>query len=794
MLKNYLKIALRSFGKQKLTTSINIIGLSIGIACACLGYLFVQHELSYDRFHQDQENIFWLSSTINSNFNLASTPGPLAVDLQKSFPEVTEAQRLIDQEVMIQAGNEFFKEKAHFVDANFFEFFSFDLQRGDKATALKTKNALIVTADMAQKYFGRSNPIGQSLSLQLKGREVISTITAVAENPPENSSLAFTFLLPLETLFQDEPNVLVNDWNQFPLTNFIRLRSTEDVASIQEKLPAFIEQKMGADTETNYTFNLHALNCYHLYDGSSANGLKEPADLSYIKILGVIAIMILLVACFNFMNLANAQGSKRLLEVGVRRVLGAERKQLLGQFLSESVLLSFISLGCGILLLELMLPMISQLTGFPLKIDWTQPAVFLPIIGISVLTGLLAGAYPAILFSRLKAVQTFKSEFRAGGNNWVTKGSLIFQFALSIGLLSCTFIMYQQQQFIKEKNLGFDKEEIVVIPTQFNYQEKDQTERFVQQFKQEIMAYPTVRSAAGVSYSFNRGNAGIFLREEDGSNSLIFQYEVDPDYLSTLSINLVEGRNFAADQLSDRDNALIVNEAFLDKYDITSIIGYKLPEKFEQLADREIIGVVKNYNFLDLKSEIRPMVWQFPKQPYYKYILAKISPDAVDQTISQLRNSWQSSQPDRPFEFFFLDEDIQQQYQTEERWQKAISGAAVLAIVIACLGLFGLIALILIERTKEIGIRKVLGASVSAITWLVSRQFVLLLLMAALLAIPVSWWAMQNWLEDFAFRIDIQVFVFLLAVGSTLLIALLTTALQSIKAATRNPVEALRYE
>lgn len=794
MFKNYLKIALRSFGKQKLSTSINIIGLSIGIACASLGYLFIQHELSYDKFHEDHENIYWLSSTINKNFNLSGTPGPLAIDLLAAFPEVTEAQRLTDNEVLIQSGHEFFKEKAHFVDDNFFEFFSFDLLQGDKATALQSQDALILTKDMAHKYFGRTNPIGQTLSLQVKGREVIATVTAIADNPTENSSLAFSCLLPLETLFREEPEVLINDYNQFPLTNFVRFRSPEDVGRVEKKLPTFIDQKMGSDSETEYAFLLHAFHKYHLYDGFTANGLKQPADLSYLKILGVIAVLILLVACFNFMNLANAQGSKRLMEVGVRRVLGAAPKQLLGQFLSESVLLSLISLGFGILLLELVLPLVSQLTGFALEISWLKTGVILPLLAIALFTGLLAGAYPAALFSRIKAVQTFKSEFRAGGNNWVTRASLIFQFALSIGLLSCTFIMYQQQQYIKEKNLGFDQEEVVVIPTQFTYDNRSRSEQFVQQFKREITAYPKVLSATGVSYSFTRGNAGIFLQEEDGSNSLIYQYQVDPDYLSTLSINLLEGRNFSADQAADRGKSIIVNQAFLDKYEIESSEGYKLPEKFEQLAHQEIIGVVENYNFLDLKSQIRPMVWRIPETPYYGYMLAKISPDGVEQTISQLRKTWQASQPDKPFEFYFLDEDIQQQYETEEKWQKAISGAALLAIVIASLGLFGLIALILIERTKEIGIRKVLGASIPDITWLVSRQFVLLLLVASLVAIPVSWWAMRHWLENFQFRIDIQIFVFLLAIGLTLVLALLTTGLQSIKAASRNPVEALRYE
>lgn len=794
MFKNYLKIALRSFAKHRLTSSINIIGLSIGIACASLGYLFVQHELSYDKFHEEYDQIYWFSTTINDNFNLSGTPGPLAVDLQQEFPEVTEGLRIEEGQVLIQSGNEFFKEKSLFVDDNFFEFFNFTLIQGKAETVLSKKEGIVLTESIAKKYFGRTNPIGQNLELQLKGKTYTTTVSGVAADPRQNTNVDFKILLPLQALYQDEPEVLLSKYDGFPLTNFIRLRQASDLQAFEEKLPAFIKTKMPTEGEYVYNFKTHALHLYHLYDGHFANGLKEPADLSYIKIMAIIAALILIVACFNFMNLANAQGSKRLLEVGVRRVLGADRKQLIGQFLSEAVLLSVISLGIGIILLDLALPLVAQLTGFPLEIEWTQPQVLLPLVGISLLTGLLAGTYPALLFSKLRTVQTFKSGFRAGGNNWVTKGSLIFQFALSIGLLSCTFIMYQQQQYIKDKNLGFDQEQIVVIPTQINYEQKSEAERFVKQFKQEVNAYPEILETAGVSNSFNRGNAGLFIEEDDGSNDIVFMYQVDPDYLSLLSINLKEGRNFSLDQQGDRGQALMVNQAFLDKYEVESIEGYKLPEKFEGLANREIIGVLDNYNFLDLKSQIRPMVWEYPQDPYYQYILTKISPKEVDETLAHLKTTWQSIAPAKPFEFFFLDEDIQSQYETEARWQKAISGATILAIVIACLGLFGLIALILIERTKEIGIRKVLGASIPDITWLVSRQFVFLLLLASTVAIPVSWWAMQKWLADFAFRIDIQVVVFIAAIGVTLAIALLTSGLQSAKAAARNPVESLRYE
>lgn len=793
MLTNYLKIALRSFWKQKLTSAINIIGLSIGIACACLGYVFIQHELSFDRFHDESEKVYWLSASIHNKINISSTPGPLSPELKASFPEVSEALRLENHDILVQSGNEFFRETGHFVDPNFFSFFNFELLEGEPDRVFEHTNAIVLSQSMAQKYFGRLSPVGKNLTINNQGKEAIFEVSGVVAQAPQNSSLQFDFLLPIQFLYQDDPSKLASNWDAFPVTSFIRLRHESDLKTLEQKLPEFIATHLEGEDEL--AFSLRSLHNYHLQDEYPANGLVPPANLSYIRILGIIAILILLVACLNFMNLSNAKGSGRLTEVGVRRVMGAVKGQLLGQFLSESILMSLLSLVLGLGLIELILPYIGQITGAELAINWLDLKVLIPLLVISGLTGLLAGIYPAILLARLKAVQTFKANFKTGGNNLVTKGSLVFQFTLSIGLLSCTWIMYQQQQFIKNRNLGFNKEEIVVLPTQLSHRNAEASQRLVQQFKNEIEGQSNILAISGVSNSFNKGNRALFVEEEDGSQLTIFQYFTDQDYLPLLGLELQKGHNFRESAEVGGERAILVNETFLSTLDIKGPIEeYRLPEKFDDLANARIIGVLKDYNYLNLKNEIRPLMLEQKKDAFLGHILVKIQPEAIDQTLAQLRTSWQKISPDKPFEFSFLDDDIQQQYQNETRWNKAISGATFLAILIACLGLFGLIALILTERTKEIGIRKILGASIPDITWLISRQFVILLSVAALIAIPAAWWIMHNWLEHFAYRINIQLFIFAGALGITLLIALLTTGLQTAKAAMQNPVDALRDE
>ncbi|MEN0051379.1 MAG: FtsX-like permease family protein, partial [Bacteroidota bacterium] len=672
------------------------------------------------------------------------------------------------------------------------DFFSFPLLEGNVDEVLQKRNAVVLSESMANKYFGRQSPVGKTLNISWRGQENTFEVTGVAKDAPMNSSLQFSFLIPIEYKYQEDLAKLNSDWNNFSTASFIRLRSAADIKSLEEKMPDF--SNLYYEEEGAYEFMLHAYKDYHLRDDMFTRGLAEKGEKSYLNILSIIAILILLVACLNFTNLSNARGSQRLTEIAVRQVLGAERSQLLRQFLTESVLISSLSLGIAIGFIQLFQVYGSDLFSYDLMIDWQSPKVLLPLASITVVTGLLAGIYPSILLSNLKPVNTFKSNFKIGGNNWITKGGLVFQFTLSIGLLASTFILFQQQQYLKNKNLGFDQEQVVVIPTQVQRADSINTNRLLEQYKSEVSAHSGVQGVTAVSNSFGRGNRAQFINEEDGTMGFVFEYSVADNYLDLLDIELLEGRNFSADIQEDQGKTVIVNEAFAKKYEIESIEAYRLPEKFGDFANASVVGLVKDYHFSTLKSTVEPMMMHMSPDLRYGHFLVKINPNAIQETLAQLGTAWSSVRPDKTFQFSFLDEDIQKQYEAEARWNKAITSTTILAIIIALLGLFGLVDLSLIQRTKEIGIRKILGASLTHIVQLFSFNFIKLILLGFVIATPLAWYFMQERLANFEYGIEIQWWVFPLAALSVVLMALLMIGIQSVKAVWVNPVESLRNE
>ena len=795
MLHNYIKLAFRKFWKNKLTTGINIFGLSFGIACASMAFVFIKHEMSFNKFHDDHENIYWLYTKVGEEMNLFSTPGVLSPSLKENFPEVTEYLRFTDKEISIRSGNEIFKEDAHFVDPNFFDFFSFSLKDGNPENVLTEINSVVISEDIAKKYFGRKNPIGETLPISIIGEEIFE-ITGVAENAPSNSSLQFDFLLPINVAFKNDVEQLNTDWGQFYVTSFMRLRDNKDLESLSQKMPDYINEKYEAmeDSWGEYTFPINAFDDYHLNNERGAGGLLSPADKNYVKILAIIALLILIVACLNFMNLSNAQGSQRLTEVGVRQVMGAQRRELMSQFLTESILVSFFSLLLAVALIESFLPFSAALFNYPLNFDWTTPTILLSLIGIALITGLLAGIYPSFLLSKLNTVNAFKSGYKIGGNNWATKSSLVFQFAISIGLVACTYIMFQQQKFISEQDLGFDKEEVVVIATQVSYEDKIDSERLIKQFRSEAQKINGVVQVAGVSNSFNQGNRVVFYEGENGQMEHLSFYRIDSEYLDLLDIEIMEGRNFSEDFPGDPEKSMIVNEAFIKQFEIENIETHQFSEKLGGLAGRKIIGVVKDYHFDHLRQVIKPVQLTMRNDIHMENILVKIKTEKVPETLAQLKTTWQNVRPEKPFECTFMDDDIQRQYESEIRWGNVLKGASLLAIVIAFLGLFGLVALVLAERTKEIGIRKVLGATVLGIVSLLSKDFIRIVLFAFIIATPLAYYFMGKWLEDFAYRIELQWWMFALAGMAVIALAFLTMSFQSIKAAMANPVDSLRSE
>ncbi|MEM6320136.1 MAG: ABC transporter permease [Bacteroidota bacterium] len=798
ILKNYWKVALRSFVRQKGTTAINLIGLTLGISCAIVAYVFAQHEWSFDKFHRSPDKIYWFTTKFKEDFNLMTSPGVLAPTLVEEVPEVTESCRMRTQEVMVVRKQDFFPETAFFVDSNFFNFFTFELKLGDKQQLFRDKKSVVISEEVSFKYFGSLNPIGQTLRMDFQSKEYEFRVDAVAENPPDNSTLQYRVLLPLSHLYQKDIAKLNDNWTAFGLTSFVRIAESTEEAIFQQKLKTFGTQKYESVHKKSegppmYTFLAHAFGDFHLGGGYEVNGFAPSMDPNYIRILGIIGLLVLLVACLNFMNLSNAKSSKRLTEVGVRKVLGAQSVQLRRQFMWEAIILSLFSVILSLILLKYALPYVSNITGYVLHFNWQNPSVWMPLLGIAVISGVLAGIYPALVLSSFPAVQTFRSNLKIGGNNWATKGSLIFQFTISIVLFSSALLMYQQQQFIRNINLGFDKEALVVIPTQIKSGENINDQLLVERYKASIHQLPTVKEISAVSNSFHQGNRAQFVKEDDGQTTFIFEYRIDTDYLKTMGIELVAGRNFNQDT-EEQKASVIVNETFLKKFQINQPIGYRLPEKFNDFAGASIVGVAKDYHYSHLREAIKPAILHTRPEVKIGHILVRIEPNSIDEVLPQLKKKWAEVRPEKPFTFSFLDEDIQRQYVAENRWHKVLTGATLLAILISCLGLFGLIALTLVERTKEIGIRKILGANLLDITWLISKQFTTILVVAAVIAVPISLYYMQQWLANFAYQIDVSYTVFGVASGIFAVLTFGIIFFQALRTAFRNPVEALAQE
>ena len=499
------------------------------------------------------------------------------------------------------------------------------------------------------------------------------------------------------------------------------------------------------------------------------------------------------------MNLSIGQASSRFREIGMRKVLGAQRRQLIRQFWLEAVLLSGLALLVGLMLAEVVLPVFNDTAGTSLTLNYFDNSLLLlALAALTVLTGLSAGSYPALALSRLPSLDVFKGTRRLGGRSLLTRTFVVVQFCLSIVLIISMLIMNQQQQFMTDQNLGFDKEHVVVIPTQVSRTNAEEGALILDYFKNELFGQPNIVHITGSSNSFGRGTMVSFIEKEDGSQTAVYEYRIDYDYLETLGLELTAGRNFLPDLSQDASQSILVNEAFVrafaQEYGIENPVGFTLPRQFVEIDNPRIVGVVKDYHFQALRSQIHPALLHLNPAHTIQYVLVKVIPEDLPATLALLRRTWETLRPDQPFAFHFLDDAVDQQYQNEARWSQAIGYASGLALVLACLGLFGLTALTVSWRTKEIGIRKVLGSSVSSIVVLLSQEFVTLVLVANVLAWPLAYLAMHRWLEDFAYRVEISGWIFLGAGLFALLVAILTVGYKAIKAATTDPVKSLRYE
>ncbi|MGH7598687.1 MAG: ABC transporter permease [bacterium] len=821
MLKNYLKIAVRNFVKHKLYSFINICGLAIGLACALFILLWVRDEISFDRFHKNADAIYRVNWDFKWNNNEGvgpGTPPPLAATLVNEIPEVSAATRVFPvSKMIVRYENKFFNESLiRGVDANFFEIFDFEFLSGNSQTALAEPNSVILTDETAAKYFGNAPALGRILAIGeeklIFGKKMYHNafkVTGVVKSPPPNSHLQFDLL----TSISSHPEVAYFDWSWFwmQVGTYAKLEQGVSVTAVEAKIPALVKKyaatafkRVGRSYDEmiasggRWNFVFQPMTDIYLRSGQTGNRLGPVGNEAYVYIFATIAVFILLIACINFMNLATARSANRAKEVGVRKALGSKKSMLVSQFLVEAIAFSAIAMVIALFLVELFIAPFNQLSGKNLQLNLFDPS-WLPaaLILLALLVGIIAGSYPGFYLSSFKPVQIFKGTVRAGGKSQkLRSGLVVFQFAITIGLIVCTLLVQKQMDFFRQADMGFNKEGVVIISND-NQRLGNQAEAFKERLKSNSrFLNASIATAVPPYYGFEDS----YNAESKGGEQIDIQlnsYMADEDYLRTLNIEIVRGRGFSKEFSTDTDGVLL-NESAVKFFGWDDPLGKTLAYPGGNNREYKVIGVMKDFNFMTLHSPITPFALFHHASKSYEIpnscIVVRVPRADLANSLKLLESEWKTFAAAMPFEYKFLDESFEEQYAAEQRLGKIFLIFSILTIFIACIGLLGLAAFATEQRTKEIGVRKVLGASVPNLVALLSKDFSKWVLLANLIAWPVAYFAMNKWLQDFAYRIDIGWWVFALAGGLALLIALLTVSTQAIKAALANPVEALRYE
>ena len=807
MLRNYFKIAFRNLWKNKGYSAINIFGLAAGLATCLLIILYVWDELSYDRFHEKADRIYRVNSDIRfggTDMKLAVCSDPMGATLKKDYPQVEQFTRIYASEgsKLIKKGNEFITEtKIAYVDSTFFEVFTFPLITGNPKTALNDPNTAVISETGAKKYFGNTDVIGKLLETNDK---IAFKITAVLKDMPSNSHFGFDILLSMDNVDYGFGNFLSHNF-----TTYVVLQKGTDpkvfntyFTSILDKyvLPqaqSFLQIKNMDEFEKSgnqLKYELMPITKIHLHSDRFPE-LSPNGDAQNVYIFSAVALFILLIACINFMNLSTARSANRAKEVGIRKVLGTDRKTLVWQFLTESVLVSFIALIIALGITLLTLPFFNDVSTKTLQFSSLFNPRFLPfLILIPLIVGLIAGSYPALYLSSFQPITVLKGKLSTGFRKSRLRNSLVvLQFATTIILIIATIIVYNQLNFIQTRKLGFNKDQVLIVDN--TYVLDAQTTAF----KEEISKMPgvinaTMSSFLPVSNSSRSDNTYSKEAVMDVRSGLNMQtWRIDEEYLATLGMELVKGRNFSREYGTD-SSAIIINEtcAGLLGYDDPIGKNIYISNDGKQVTPLKIIGVVKNFNFESLRQQVGPLCFRLQKSTGSG--IFKVNANDIKTLVAGVESTWKKMAPGMPFSYRFLDDSFDSMYRAEQRMGKLAMGFAILAIIVASMGLFGLATYASEQRVKEIGIRKVLGASVANITQMLSKDFLKLILIASLIAFPIAGWAMYKWLQNFAYRIDIQWWVFLLAAFIALLIAIITISFQAIKAAVANPVKSLRTE
>jgi len=803
MIKNYFKIAWRNITRNKTFSAINTFGLAIGLTCFMLIAVFVYNELSYDKYPAEAKNIYRINLSATGNGDVAVYPNvdfAVGEGIKETFPEVKAFTRVTSAVDFVKYDDKQFKEEhLAFADSNFLQIFSIPLIEGNAADALIQPNSIVISKSFAKKYFGNEGAVGKSLAIGT--RETPYKITGVIDKVPDNSHFHFDAFLSLSTW-----HITNKTWSNLGPYTYLVLDKNADPKKLQAKFRQLvakyvvpeIQHDMGVSlaeaqkSVNTFIFSLVPLTDIHLNSNTKAE-IEPNGDIQYVYIFSALALFILLLACVNFTNLSTALASKRSREVGIRKVMGSAKKQLIFQFLAESVLLTFFSMLIAYILIFLLLPYFNQVANRNISFNFflsyqSMAAMFL----VSLAAGILAGIYPAFFLSSFNTIKVLKGSFAQSSQKKPLRSSLIvFQFFVSTTLIIATIIAYQQLHYMQNKKLGYDKEQVLFLPDARLLGNNQAA--FAQQIKQDNRAVSVTISRSVPGGPIMDGTE-IYPKNETSNGTEIHAniYHVDYDYLRTLGIRVLTGRNFSREYATDSSSGVVINEAAVRELGWTNdnAVGRTIIRSGQKAFT--VIGIVSDFHYTTVKQKVAPLMMVLGGN--YGGLIVKIKTDNVKGFLSNLKKEWASFNPPGPLGYSFLDEKFASLYENEKRTQQIFSVFAILAVIIACLGLFGLATYTAEQRRKEIGIRKVLGASVGGIIQLLSKEFLKLVLVAFIIAIPVSWWAMNEWLQDFAYRINIGWWVFAAAGASALLITLVTISFQAIRAAIANPVKSLRTE
>jgi len=804
MIFNYLKIALRNIKKYMTYSFINITGLAIGMACVILILLFIQDELSYDRFHEKADRIYRVvdSFDVPGGFerDFAFTSAPFAPTLKQDFPEVEDAVRLLTRRHMVTYDDKkYFEDFLFYADASVFNIFTFPLVAGNPETALAASNTIVISESTALKYFGKDDAMNKTLNIN----DQDYLVTGIMKNMPKNSHFYAQLFASMKT-FEKDPELqelYFQTWARHEFYTYLLLHENYSPEDLQAKLPAFIEKYAAQEIKTilggSLSSRLQPLKSIHLHSHLQME-INPNGDIKYVAIFSVIALFILLIACVNFINLATARSVNRSKEVGLRKVVGASRYQLIQQFLGESLFFTLFALFLALILIVLALPLFNSLTGKEIEMNNLTNFILLGSIGLLIVfVGLISGSYPAFFVSRYQPADALKKTVNiSSGKSYLRKGLVIFQFTLSIILFIATAVVLDQLDFLRNRKLGFNKEHVVVVPIRSNSIRKN-----AEAIKAELRQNPNIISGTitiGVPGGIVAGDAIRLVTEEGKKTLTLRMIYTDHDYVKTMGMEIVEGRDLSKEMSTDASEAFLINEAAVRELQLENPLATQVEwggSDYDYGIEKKgrVIGVVKDFQFQSLRDAISPLIIHVWSQNTFVFAL-RIQPDDISSTLAFIENKWKELDPAHPFEYSFMDETFDRLYRSEEKLSNIFSIFSMLAIFIAALGLFGLALFMVEQRTKEIGVRKVLGASVGSIFALLSKEFAILVLLANIFAWPTAYLLMQKWLQNFAYRVPMEPWLFVLAAVLAFVIALVTVSFQAMKAALANPVESLRYE